>query len=168
MPRGPLREPRLRALARGALLDPECERPRPLDLPARPTVRAGYVPGDVRTADARSLQPAEVLRGLRVWAFAGIARPERFARSLVDLGARVERTSSFGDHHAYRADELTALEAGARAEGLQLVTTEKDAVRLPPGFPAWSLRLEVRLEAGATVLEAALSRLLAEPEPARL
>jgi tetraacyldisaccharide 4'-kinase len=62
---------------------------------------------------------------------AGIARPERFFGDLADAGLEVAATLTFRDHHAYSqrdADRITAraAEAGVR----QIVTTEKDAVRL--------------------------------------
>ena len=55
------------------------------------------------------------------------------------------RFEGFPDHHRYGASELKALEQAAPEA--MLLTTEKDAVRLPEGFPASVLRL------GVTVLE---------------
>lgn len=60
-------------------------------------------------------------------AFAGIAKPGRFFRTLKSMGLRVDSTRSFPDHHVFRPSELAALPPGTR------ITTEKDAVRLPPG-----------------------------------
>ena len=74
---------------------------------------------------------AEALRDRRVLAFAGIGRPEKFFASLRATGARVVETRSFPDHHPYRADELRDLRAAALRIEAQLVTTEKDFVRLP-------------------------------------
>jgi tetraacyldisaccharide 4'-kinase len=87
-----------------------------------------------KTVVRASLQPdaraAAGLRGQRVLAFAGIARPEKFFRALRECGAAVVRTEAFPDHHAYTAAELGALTQQARAEGLRLVTTEKDMVKI--------------------------------------
>lgn len=66
----------------------------------------------------------------RVVAFAGIARPEKFARSLVEAGADVVATRWFGDHHIFRDDELAELARLAHASSARLVTTEKDAARI--------------------------------------
>ncbi len=72
--------------------------------------------------------------GRRVMAFAGIGRPQKFFATLVDVGADLAATRSFPDHHPYRPADLHRLAADARSLGASLVTTEKDAARLPPGF----------------------------------
>jgi len=69
-------------------------------------------------------------RGQRVFAFAGIGRPEKFFATLQACGATLVRTTSFPDHHTYAADEIGAILADAKADDLQVVTTEKDLVRV--------------------------------------
>ena len=99
-------------------------------------------------------------RGLRAFAFAGIGRPEKFFASLRALGVELAGARSFSDHAAYDRRLLARLAADARATHAQLVTTEKDAVRLPPAFRAMVLVLPVRLElADWGPLDAALERL---------
>jgi tetraacyldisaccharide 4'-kinase len=68
------------------------------------------------------------LAGRRVIAFAGIGRPEKFAGTLHDLGATIERLITYDDHHALTEAEADRLlrEAG----NLDLVTTAKDFARL--------------------------------------
>jgi tetraacyldisaccharide 4'-kinase len=69
---------------------------------------------------------------LRVVAFAGIARPERFFKALRSLGYDVARELTFPDHHWYTARDVGRIEAAARDAGEALIiTTEKDAVRCP-------------------------------------
>lgn len=77
--------------------------------------------------DAASVQ---VLQGKRVLAFAGIGDPGRFFRTLRHAGVDVAVEKAFGDHHPYTVAEIDALVAQARSEGLMLVTTEKDLVKL--------------------------------------
>jgi tetraacyldisaccharide 4'-kinase len=76
----------------------------------------------------------------RLYAFAGIGRPEKFFRSLEDEGYRLAVRRAFPDHHPYSLAELTRLLDDADTLDAVPVTTEKDAVRLPPGIAGsnWS------------------------------
>ena len=74
------------------------------------------------------------LMGSRVVAFAGIARPERFFDTLRNIGATLIRAEAFPDHHPYHPLTLLRLMRDATAQRGVLVTTEKDAVRIPPRF----------------------------------
>jgi tetraacyldisaccharide 4'-kinase len=80
--------------------------------------------------DASSLA---VLKGKRVFAFAGIGDPQRFFRTLRVAGIEVVRERSFADHHRFSDAEIENLIADAKADGLTLVTTEKDFARLRGG-----------------------------------
>jgi tetraacyldisaccharide 4'-kinase len=78
---------------------------------------------------------AAELTGRRALAFAGIADPGKFFATLADAGIAVAAQYGFPDHHRYSSRDVAALIARAEREGLQLVTTEKDAERLQ-GDPA--------------------------------
>lgn len=71
---------------------------------------------------------AAALAGRRVLAWAGIGRPAKFAATLAAAGAEVVDLVGFGDHQMLSEADAAALIA--RAGGLDLVTTEKDIVRL--------------------------------------
>ncbi len=66
----------------------------------------------------------------RVLAFAGIGSPEKFFATLATAGIVIAATRSFADHHRYTRSEAQALCEEADREGLVLVTTEKDHVRM--------------------------------------
>ncbi|MDJ0450596.1 tetraacyldisaccharide 4'-kinase [Methylocystis sp. JR02] len=106
-------------------------------------------------------QAAKALAGKRVIGFAGIGRPEKFFHTLAETGADVVATRAFPDHHRYSENDLAELTALARRQGATLVTTEKDAVRLPPAFAAEALPISLAIaeqEAVLDTLDAALSR----------
>jgi tetraacyldisaccharide 4'-kinase len=65
-----------------------------------------------------------------VLAFCGIGRPQKFFDTLRDADATLAEERAFPDHHAYTEDNARALLDRAQSRGAQLVTTEKDHVRL--------------------------------------
>jgi tetraacyldisaccharide 4'-kinase len=77
--------------------------------------------------DAASLA---ALQGKRVLAFCGIGDPPRFFRTLQASGIDVAVEKAFADHHRYTSADVAALLAQAARDGLTLVTTEKDLVKL--------------------------------------
>jgi tetraacyldisaccharide 4'-kinase len=82
----------------------------------------------------------DVLGQHKVFAFAGIGDPEKFFNTLEDARIDVQMRSAYPDHHQYRGADILALMARAELEGLVLVTTEKDFVRLqgePDAAPLW-------------------------------
>ncbi|MGV8936199.1 MAG: tetraacyldisaccharide 4'-kinase [Allorhizobium sp.] len=82
-----------------------------------------------------SLNPEkdEDLAGQKVMAFAGIADPQKFYRTLEGLGAAIVERRPFADHQHLSEDEIAELIDHSAENGLLLVTTAKDAVRLKSG-----------------------------------
>lgn len=77
-------------------------------------------------------ETAEALAHRRVQAFAGIGRPDKFFASLAEAGAEIVGSAAFPDHYAYRRKNIARLQQAAGAAQAQLMTTEKDLVRLQP------------------------------------
>jgi tetraacyldisaccharide 4'-kinase len=104
------------------------------------------------------------LKGARVGAFSGIATPETFEAFLRDYGANLLYTRRFLDHHRFSAKELDHICAQAVEANLDyIVTTEKDAVRIPADrefpLPLYYLRLEIDILSGVSDFEDAVSRI---------
>src|SRR4029079_19694284 len=70
------------------------------------------------------------LRGKPVLAFAGIGDPEKFYATLTEAGLDVRAKVSFPDHHRFSREEAAGLVERAKREGLLLLTTEQDMLRL--------------------------------------
>jgi tetraacyldisaccharide-1-P 4'-kinase len=85
-------------------------------------------------ADAKWLEANQGIRHQKFHAFAGIALPDKFFSSLQLLGFEVAEKTTYPDHYNFMPFELDMLLKKATAQGLTLITTEKDAVRMPPEF----------------------------------
>jgi tetraacyldisaccharide 4'-kinase len=126
-PAGPLRAPFERQLARtnAILLVGEGEAGGELmdEVQSReiPVFRARFVP------DAGAVA---ALAGQKVLAFAGIGDPQKFFVTAAAAGIDAPVTQEFPDHHRYTPADCTVLLRRAEQEGLTLLTTEKDFVRL--------------------------------------
>ncbi|MGB3503603.1 MAG: tetraacyldisaccharide 4'-kinase [Mesorhizobium sp.] len=75
-------------------------------------------------------RPGSGVEGRRLVAFAGIGDPSKFYATVAGAGADLAGTRSFADHHTYTDEDLSALLDLADAAQADLVTTEKDAVRI--------------------------------------
>lgn len=72
------------------------------------------------------------LLGRKLFAFCGIGNPLQFFEGLIKADLNIEGRKVFGDHHKYTEDDLKMLMQ--KSSGNQLVTTPKDAEKLPKDF----------------------------------
>jgi tetraacyldisaccharide 4'-kinase len=137
LPAGPLREPLTAAAARCAAA---------VMIGADEVGARHQLPENLSVLQAQ-IVPAcpDLSAGTRVFAFAGIGRPEKFFASAMQLGMELAGTMKFPDHHVYTASDAVKLRSAAQAQQAQLLTTEKDFVKLSPGLKAQTKLLSVRL-----------------------
>jgi tetraacyldisaccharide 4'-kinase len=117
--------------------------------------------------DPSGAVPVPRPRACRMLAFCGLGNPATFWNSLAEGGIEIAGRRRFADHHSYRRSELESLRERARRVGAEaLVTTEKDAVNLPPGaseaivpFELYILRIEAEVDEGERLTELVIERI---------
>ncbi len=115
--------------------------------------------------------PLERLRDTFVGSISGIAAPESFEDALRNLGAKIDLTNRYIDHHYYTEAELTSfVNRCVRRDLEMIVTTEKDAVRMPRlseselKVPIYFLRVEIEILTGQETWEQCVTR-ICQPQP---
>ena len=76
----------------------------------------------------------EIFKGKNVTAFAGIAYPNKFFKTLEAQGAKIIKEISYSDHYIYNENDLLSLAEIANKTKSILVTTRKDFVRIPKSY----------------------------------
>lgn len=125
--------------------------------------RAVYLE-DMHTGERHSIS---ALKGKYVGAVSGIAVPESFENGLRKLGAEVEVTMRFPDHHRFEEkDILPFIDRCERRDVEMIVTTEKDMVRFPTiercDVPICFMRVEIEILRGQDVFDKMI-RLTTDP-----
>jgi tetraacyldisaccharide 4'-kinase len=143
IPAGPLREPVAAGLARADILLSIGPTP---DQTRFTTQWGPKITPPQLTGHLAPIKMGMDWQNLRVLAFAGIGNPEKFFTTLRDQGAILAATVPLDDHQPLTPALMQRLQAQANSLHAQLVTTEKDAARLPNSFRADVLTLPVRLQ----------------------
>lgn len=156
LPAGRLREPAQALKRAGVIIATRCDdgngcRPIERLLQAyhltQPVFYCGHRVVGLKPLDDRSVsETIEPTGGSKLLLFSGIARSDSFQNSVKALGYGVSRHMIFGDHHSYgRADLERIFRAASDCDAV--ITTEKDAVKLPkgwtPGKPLFALEIEI-------------------------
>jgi len=116
-------------------------------------------PKDIIRGEAGDVYPLEFLRGKKVCAFAGIASPEAFSRTLESLGVVVTSFIEFPDHYRFTEKDISCIRKKCIDSSSEIImTTEKDGVRLTdfPDFlkEVFLLRLEMEMHPSREEFEA--------------
>ncbi len=173
LPAGPFREP-VSSLGRAHVLvltrtdqagsaDTDTERIRS-KFPHMAIIETAYVPSGLRRISGGATLPVEWLAGRHVLVFCGIANPASFARTVADAGGSATRILSYPDHHPFTSSELDRALSLAEETGVDcIVTTEKDAVRIPTDHSIRkhlvALDIELRVISGGHAVDHILSML---------
>ena len=96
----------------------------------------------------------KLIKDRKVASLSGIAQPESFEKSLVQLGAELVYAKRFADHHRFTQQEiLNAINRSKKRQAEAIITTQKDAVRFPKldrrDLPIYFMRVEIKILSGA-------------------
>ncbi len=106
--------------------------------PTIPIFYADHMPSNVVFPLKNKVYDPVFLKGKRVLAFAGIAQPDVFRKTLIGLGGDVVYFRGFRDHYQFKRDEIQMLIQMKEEFGAQyLLTTEKDWMRIASYAPAY-------------------------------
>jgi tetraacyldisaccharide 4'-kinase len=178
LPRGILREP-IKHLKRASYVfltksdgvrDVELEELIQKHNPGVDVIECAHRPQYLQRFGTDERQPLEWLNGKKVGAFSGIAVPESFEKFVRDLGGHIAFTRRYLDHYRFTSEDFVSIFTEGIEHKVQfIVTTEKDAVRLPDGLPCavpiYYLRLEIDIIRGASDFDEAVERICFHDAP---
>ena len=178
LPRGTLREPPSNLRRATHILITKCDGSDLGELHRRirkynrtaPIIECRHRPVEMVDLATGEISPLSTLEGMRAASLSAIASPESFEHGLRKLGVSLELTQSFADHHRYSRREIDRFLTRAARRGLScILTTEKDAVRMPrllnQELPVRYLRIEIEIIRGREDWEKMLEQLLHAPRP---
>src|SRR5438094_625992 len=111
------------------------------------------------------------LRGAFIGSICAIAVPESFEGALKNLGANVDLSWRYIDHHYFTENEIRSfINRCIRRDLAMIITTEKDAVRMPRlpeadmKVPIYFMRVEIEILSGHETWEHCVAR-ICKPQP---
>lgn len=108
-------------------------------------------------------------QGKNFFLVSAIGQPQSFEKNLEKFSVRIQEHLVFQDHHQYSARDVEKIlakwrEAGAQAGAGDLLTTEKDYVKLkslwPKEVPLWYAPLEVHIQSQEEIFYEILDQVL--------
>jgi len=97
---------------------------------AIPLLRSSHVPNYYVDFSGREFEVG-MLKWKKVFAWAGIGRPEAFYETIRRLGVEIVGTRDFRDHYRVTVDDLRSLRTQAETCGAEMILcTEKDVVKI--------------------------------------
>ena len=114
--------------------------------------------------ETRAMVPLTTLQGAKVGTVSAIAVPESFEDGVRKLGATIEATCRFMDHHRFTEQEIiTFINCCVESNVDMIITTEKDAVRFPRlariDVPIYFLRVEIGILSNAESFDQCIARI---------
>ncbi|MCK8603885.1 tetraacyldisaccharide 4'-kinase [Desulfoferrobacter suflitae] len=159
LPLGPLREPTAHLQRADAIIATRADDPQSTQralaaigqaFPDKAIFSCRHHLAGFRFGLAGPAIPLDKLQSTPSVAFAGIARPESFFASLQELDIPLVERVAFPDHYPYRPDDLLRLlRSRSRHRAQLLITTQKDAARLPHEFREQLATAELQLDFGS-------------------
>lgn len=162
LPRGTLREPPRNLRRASYIFVTKCvpgadnsaliERIRRYNRTAQ-IVECNHSPRYLENVFTGERQPLSYLKGRYIGALSAIARPESFEDGLRKLGAKIELSRHFADHHRFSEKDIAGFIRRCVNRDLDaILTTEKDCVRFPKlkdlELPVYFLRVEIEILTG--------------------
>jgi tetraacyldisaccharide 4'-kinase len=177
LPRGTLREPRRNLRRASYIFITKCTGESNEALIARirrynrtaEIIECTHKPLYLQNMLTGEVLPLERLRETFIGSICGIAAPESFEDGLRKLGARVDLAKRYIDYHRYSEAEIQSFMNRCLRRDLEMiVTTEKDAVRMPRltdgPVPIYFLRVEIEIISGQETWEHCVGR-ICRPQP---
>ena len=176
LPRGILREP-VRHLSRATYvlitkseIEPELELLETIRKYNRNAeiIRCAHKPKVFNEINGTVKERLNFLYEKYVGVFCGIASPRGFEQLIHRMSGELRYRKRFLDHHRYEKEELDKMFQRAKNAGVEvMITTEKDAVRIPmdytPLLPLYYLRMEIEIVEGFEDFEDAVSNICSLP-----
>jgi tetraacyldisaccharide 4'-kinase len=176
LPRGTLREPKRHLKRASYIFITKCDggdntefiaELRKLNRIAE-IIECRHRPVHLENIHTRERIPLDRLYGAHIGSICGIAVPQSFEDGLRKLGAKLDATVHFADHHRFTQQDIKQfLDRCERRDVRMIVTTEKDFVRFPTipsgvDIPIYFLRVEMEIIRGKEAFDRMI-RIVCEP-----